>query len=47
MRVTTTHDEYAAEMVTQVRLLGHSGRGVTELRVFDSPPMVAYADGED
>ena len=34
-------------MVTQVRLLGHSGHGVTELRIFDPPPMVAYADSED
>jgi len=47
MRVTTVHDEYAAEMVTQVRLLGHSGHGVTECRTFDPPPMVAYADSED
>jgi len=47
MRVTTVHDEYAAEMVTQVCLLGHSGHGVTELRIFDPPPMVAYADSED
>ena len=47
MRVTTVHDEYAAEMITQVRLLGHSGHGVTELRVFDPRPTVAYADGED
>jgi len=47
MRVTTVHDEHDAEMVTQVRLLGHSGHGVTEFRTFDWPPMVAYADSED
>ena len=47
MRVTPVHDEYAAEMVTQVRLLGHSGHGVTECRTFGPPPKVAYADSED
>jgi len=47
MRVTPVHDEYAAEMIAQMRLLGHSGHGVTECRTFDPPPMVAYADSED
>ena len=30
-----------------LRLLGHEGLGVTELRAFDPIPMVAYADTED
>jgi len=32
---------------THLRLLGHKGFGVTELRIFDPVPMVAYADNED
>lgn len=32
---------------TQINLLGHSGFGVTELRVFDPRPMVAYAETAD
>jgi len=30
-----------------IRLLGHNGCGVTELRTFDKKPLVAYADNED
>ena len=30
-----------------LRLLGHEGLGVTELRVFDPVPLVAYVDNED
>jgi hypothetical protein len=32
---------------THLHLLGHRGYGVTELRVFDPMPMVAYADNDD
>ena len=30
-----------------IRLLGHVGFGVTEFRIFDTMPLVAYADDED
>ncbi len=46
MRIATAHDEHDTEIAIQVRLLGHPGYGVTELRVFDPQPMVAYADNE-
>ncbi len=32
--------------IIHIRLLGHSGYGVTELRTFDNRPMVASADSE-
>ena len=41
----TMFDTNAIRM--QFRLLGHKGYGVTELRIFDPIPMVAYADNED
>lgn len=47
MRVSETQSESANEIATQVRLLGHSGYGGTELRIFDPRPMVAYADNEN
>lgn len=31
----------------QLALLGHDGFGVTELRVFDRQPQVAYADNKN
>lgn len=46
MRITTGDNERSAEIAAQVRLLGHAGFGVTELRVFDPTPLVAYADNE-
>ena len=30
-----------------LQLLGHEGLGITELRVFDPVPLVAYVDNED
>ena len=35
------------DMRAQLALLGHDSLGVTELRVFDPRPQVAYADSED
>ena len=37
----------ATVILNHWRLLGHAGFGVTELRVFDPVPLVAYADNED
>jgi len=47
MRVAEIQTGSASEAATQVRLLGHPGYGVTELRVFDPRPIVAYADNLD
>ena len=46
MLIQSAMNGTAAEVSTQVRLLGHAGCGVTELRVFEPQPMVAYADSE-
>jgi hypothetical protein len=35
------------DMRAHLALLGHNGLGLTELRVFDPRPQVAYADNED
>lgn len=37
----------AEEIRKHVRLLGHKGHGVTELRIFDPVAMVTYTDNED
>jgi hypothetical protein len=34
-------------MANHFWILGHKGHGVTELRIFDPEPMVAYTDNED
>jgi hypothetical protein len=50
MRIST--QKSAIEMQTEtairnhLRMLGHAGFGVTELRVFDPIPLVVYADNE-
>lgn len=46
MRLKDVKTDYCLTICQHVRLLGHSGCGVTELRTFDTRPMVAYCDNE-
>lgn len=41
------HNESVEAICTHIKVLGHEGLGVTELRIFDPVPMVAYVDNED
>jgi hypothetical protein len=34
-------------IMMHLRILGHKNYGITELRLFDPVPMVAYTDNED
>jgi hypothetical protein len=47
MQNPTEKTDLQGDIRAHWRLLGHCDLGVTELRVFDPKPMVAYADGED
>ena len=42
-----TESQSSEAIRMHLRILGHKGFGVTELRVFDSMPLVAYVDNED
>jgi hypothetical protein len=47
MRNVQMYTQAADEIRKYIRLLGHAGFGVTEFRLFDPVPLVAYADNED
>ena len=49
MRVKTlkTNEEMNLSIRQHIRLIGHCGFGVTELRIFSPKPMVAYTDNEE
>ena len=42
-----TQEQSNCAIRMHLQLLGHEGLGVTELRVFDPVPLVAYVDNED
>ena len=42
-----TQEQSNCAIRKHLQLLGHEGLGVTELRVFDPVPLVAYVDNED
>jgi len=42
-----TESQGSKEICMHLRILGHKNNGVTELRIFDPVPMVAYVDNED
>lgn len=46
-RNQSTDIDVVNEIKSHIRLLGHRDLGITELRVFDPRPCVAYADNED
>lgn len=47
MRNARAYAQIADAIRKHIRLLGHFGFGVTELRVFDPMPLVAYDYNED
>ncbi len=47
MRLGTIQPDPEEQIRRHIRLLNHNGYGITELRTFESRPMVAYADSEE
>lgn len=47
MRINETQSEHQRSIHQHIRLLGHNGCGVTELRIFKPRPMVAYAENKE